>query len=402
MRLAEGRQPLLFQGLVAQRHARLVRQLGEHGAHAFGHVLAHRLTVFDIGVQAAEVARLPAVQQVAQRQQRGGLAGLPRRVQHEVLLVADQAEHLVKVDPRQRRDLEVPIRPHRPGGVKRAHDLCCRAIRRACHPATPRLLTLRNAVQTALPAAGNLRRAAATRTASAATAAPPPSPPHGADNGPSDTRIAIALNEAPKQLILFASQEHSTVSRPGDCHQDVVTIRAWEYIAICFAIRRTWVTSRALIGLGTGALRYLKDHAGGFPGAGKHGIRGAGAARGLAACRDHPGWGNVRRTAAQVSGHGLLVHEAGFADWGMAGSLSYDPASDLGLSLALAPAWGGTATGGAHALHSRPTIAGLTADAARVDPGARITAEAAYGLPLFGAAGVGTPYLGLGLADGSR
>ena len=108
--------------------------------------------------------------------------------------------------------------------------------------------------------------------------------------------------------------------------------------------------------------------------------------------------------AAQVSAHGLLVHEAGFADWGVAGSLSYDPdpASDLGLSLSLAPAWGGTATSGAHALHSRPTIAGLTADAARADPGARITAEAAYGLPLFGAAGVGTPYLGLGLADGSR
>ena len=108
--------------------------------------------------------------------------------------------------------------------------------------------------------------------------------------------------------------------------------------------------------------------------------------------------------AAQVSGHGLLVHEAGFPDWGVAGSLSYDPdpASDLGLSLSLAPAWGGTATSGAHALHSRPTMAGLTADAARADPGARITAEAAYGLPLFGAAGVGTPYLGLGLADGSR
>ena len=108
--------------------------------------------------------------------------------------------------------------------------------------------------------------------------------------------------------------------------------------------------------------------------------------------------------AAQVSGHGLLVHEAGFADWGVAGSLSYDPdpASDLGLSLSLAPAWGGTATSGADALHSRPTMAGLTADAARADSGARITAEAAYGLPLFGAAGVGTPYLGLGLADGSR
>ena len=108
--------------------------------------------------------------------------------------------------------------------------------------------------------------------------------------------------------------------------------------------------------------------------------------------------------AAQVSGHGLLLHEAGFPDWGVAGSFSYDPdpASDLGPSLSLAPAWGGTATSGADALHGRPTMAGLTADAAQAHPRARITAEAAYGLPLFGAAGVGTPYLGLGLADGSR
>ena len=66
-------------------------------------------------------------------------------------------------------------------------------------------VTPRNAVQTALPAAGNLRRAAATRTASAATAAPPPSPPHGADNGPSDTRIAIALNQQQTVVYLLGS-----------------------------------------------------------------------------------------------------------------------------------------------------------------------------------------------------
>lgn len=59
------------------------------------------------------------------------------------------------------------------------------------------------------------------------------------------------------------------------------------------------------------------------------------------------------------------------------------------------PAWGGIATSGADALHGRPTMAGMTADAARADPGARLTAEAAYGLPLFGAAGVGTPTSGL-------
>ena len=107
--------------------------------------------------------------------------------------------------------------------------------------------------------------------------------------------------------------------------------------------------------------------------------------------------------AAQVSGHGLLVHEdAGFHDWGVAGSLSYDPtpASDLGLSLSLTPAWGGSATSGSDALWARPTMTGLTTGEPRTESSGRITAEAAYGLPLFG--GTGTPYLGLGLADGNR
>ena len=109
--------------------------------------------------------------------------------------------------------------------------------------------------------------------------------------------------------------------------------------------------------------------------------------------------------AAQVSGHGLLAHEAaGFHDWGVAGSLSYDPnpASELGLSLSLSPAWGGSAASAAAALWARPTLVAPTADAARVEPAGRITAEAAYGLPLFGGTGVGTPYLGLGLADSDR
>ena len=93
-------RPELIQRLVTQRHARLERQFGKHGAHALGHVLPHCLAVLDVGVHAAEVALRAAVQQVAQRQQRGGLAGLPRRMQHEVFLFADQTEHFIKVDPR--------------------------------------------------------------------------------------------------------------------------------------------------------------------------------------------------------------------------------------------------------------------------------------------------------------
>ena len=60
-----------------------------------------------------------------------------------------------------------------------------------------------------------------------------------------------------------------------------------------------------------------------------------------------------------MSGHGLLPHEVtGFHEWGVAGSLSYDPnpASELGLSLCLSPAWGGSATSGAAALLARPTM----------------------------------------------
>ena len=106
---------------------------------------------------------------------------------------------------------------------------------------------------------------------------------------------------------------------------------------------------------------------------------------------------------AEVTGHGLLAHEAQrFHDWGVAGSLSYDPtpASDLGLSLSVSPAWGGSASSGAGALWARATMDALTAEAPHAPSGARMTAEAAYGLPLFG--GSGTPYLGLGLAEGSR
>ena len=101
---------------------------------------------FRHGVRAAKVARLPVVQKVAQRQQRGGLAGLPRRVQHEIPLVPYQAEHFLKVDPRQRRDLVVPIRPHRPGGVERARARHCHAMPRACHSALPALGRIEAAV----------------------------------------------------------------------------------------------------------------------------------------------------------------------------------------------------------------------------------------------------------------
>ena len=107
--------------------------------------------------------------------------------------------------------------------------------------------------------------------------------------------------------------------------------------------------------------------------------------------------------AAQVGGRALLAHEAaGLAEWGVAGALSYDPdpGSELGPALRVAPAWGGSAAGGATALWERPTLAGLAAGAAHTPPGARLHVAGSWGMPLFG--GVGTPYLGLELGAAGR
>ena len=110
-----------LQRVVAQRQTRPERKLGQYGAQAFRHVLAHRLACLDVGVHAAEVALRAVVQQVAQFQQRRGLAGLSRCVQHEVFLVPDQAEHRVEIDPLQRRDVVVVRSHYGPLRVERAH-----------------------------------------------------------------------------------------------------------------------------------------------------------------------------------------------------------------------------------------------------------------------------------------
>ena len=97
-----------------------------------------------------------------------------------------------------------------------------------------------------------------------------------------------------------------------------------------------------------------------------------------------PGWSApALGLAAHVRSHGLLAHEAEqFQDWGVAGSFSYDPtpSSDLGLSLSLAPSWGGPANSAADELWARPNMAGLTDNAPRTEAGTRIVAEAADGL----------------------
>ena len=62
-------------------------------------------------------------------------ACLPRCVQHEVLLVPYEAEHLVEIDPLQRRDVVVVGCHHGPLGVEPAHGRQCAIVQTRRHPA---------------------------------------------------------------------------------------------------------------------------------------------------------------------------------------------------------------------------------------------------------------------------
>ena len=85
---------------VPENPSRSGADLAENGLHALGHVPARCLGNLDVDVQAA-IAAL-GVEQVLQCDQHGGLARLPRRMQHEVLLPADQREELLEIDALQR------------------------------------------------------------------------------------------------------------------------------------------------------------------------------------------------------------------------------------------------------------------------------------------------------------
>ena len=103
----------------------------------------------------------------------------------------------------------------------------------------------------------------------------------------------------------------------------------------------------------------------------------------------------------------LLVHQAaGFAESGMAVSVSYDPTPDtpLGLTARVSPSWGGEAMSGAEALWGEETMGGMNG---MNDPllagasGARLDSEGGYGLPI-GRRFVGTPRIGLRTSEYGR
>ena len=102
-----------------------------------------------------------------------------------------------------------------------------------------------------------------------------------------------------------------------------------------------------------------------------------------------------------LSGRTLLAHESDeLKDRGIAASLAFDPdpASERGLSLALRQELGARSDGGLDALFAPAPLDERTGG----ETTSRWTAQAAYGLPVFGGRFTAGPHAGLGLATGAR
>ena len=113
----------------------------------------------------------------------------------------------------------------------------------------------------------------------------------------------------------------------------------------------------------------------------------------------HPGIG----LSLGLKGRALVLHEtAEVAEWGASGWLAWDPnpGSELGPALTVSPSIGTSSEGGAAALWSRPTLAGLDGDPMDANQTGRVDARFGYGLDLMG--GVGTPWAGIGLSERER
>ena len=109
---------------------------------------------------------------------------------------------------------------------------------------------------------------------------------------------------------------------------------------------------------------------------------------------------------AEVSGRGLLTHEAGgFRERVVAGSLGWDPApgSDRGPSLTLTQTMGVSASGGADALLGRRTLAGLAANDDGDELGRRrLEVRFGYGFAAFGDRFTARPEAGFAMSDTGR
>ena len=97
----------------------------------------------------------------------------------------------------------------------------------------------------------------------------------------------------------------------------------------------------------------------------------------------------------------LVAHEAsGYEEWGASGSVRLDPdPSGTGLTLAVTPQWGRTASASGLLWDARDARA--LARSGEFDPSGRVAVEAGYGLRLGPGRSLLTPYAAMSLGEGS-
>ena len=110
--------------------------------------------------------------------------------------------------------------------------------------------------------------------------------------------------------------------------------------------------------------------------------------------------------SGELRARGLLTHEAGgLGEFGIAGSLAFDPRpdSERGFSLTVSQTIGASASGGMDALLGRATLEGLAANdgGADLDNGL-LELRMGYGFGVFGDRFTATPQAGFGLSDEHR
>ena len=112
----------------------------------------------------------------------------------------------------------------------------------------------------------------------------------------------------------------------------------------------------------------------------------------------------VTGLAVDIRGPRRLVHQAeGFAESGMSISVSYNPtpATPLGFTARVSPAWGGDAMSRAEALWGRESMGGMARNHLVGGGDNRLDTEVGYGLPV-GARSVGTPRIGVATSEYGR
>ena len=111
--------PGFLHATVSDGPCRLPGEYIEDRPHARAHVLAGGLRDLDVHIDAPVP---PAtVQLLQQRPQHGGLAGLPRGMQDEVLFFFDESKHVLQIDTGEGRNVVVTVRVNRPRGIEGAH-----------------------------------------------------------------------------------------------------------------------------------------------------------------------------------------------------------------------------------------------------------------------------------------